>query len=67
MMHKKIAAFISGAAIVEIINHMALMTNNILPMHFWGFIISEQMNLIVLVGWIIIFLCSFYYAWLKKD
>lgn len=63
---KEIAKFISGAAAIEIINHSTLAISKILPIHFFGLYISRTTNLIILVGWIVVFIASFYYAWMKK-
>lgn len=67
---KEIAKFISGAAAVEIINHTSLAISTILPhtfsFYFFEVYISRTTNSLILIGWMIVFGASTYYAWIKK-
>jgi|WetSurMetagenome_2_1015567.scaffolds.fasta_scaffold101239_3 hypothetical protein len=63
---KEVAKFISGAATMEIISHTILATSSLLPMHFFGLMISKTTNLIILIGWIIVFISSIYCGWIRK-
>ncbi len=64
---KDVAKFLAGAATVEIINHIYLAFSNILPMYFFGFMISKTTNIVILIAWIIVLKISIYKAWFKKD
>jgi len=63
---KDAAKFISGAAAMETINHLVLATTDLLPMSFYGIEISPQINLVILVAWIGVFIATFYYGFSKK-
>ena len=65
MNYKEISKFIAGAAAIEIINHFSLAVSNILPLHFFGIYISRTTNLIILFGWIIVFIFTLYKGWKK--
>lgn len=66
MHNKDIAKVLYGAAIVEILNHLSLALNNLLPLHFFGILISRPINTLILFCWVIIFIVSGHYAWFKK-
>lgn len=64
---KDFAKFLAGAATIEIVNHAVLAASGILPMHFFGIVISQTTNIIILIAWIIVLKISIYKAWIKKD
>lgn len=66
-MTRDIAKVLSGMAFVEIINHTVLTVQNLLPLHFFGLIITPTYNLILLFSWIIVGAFSVYYGWIKKQ
>lgn len=63
---KDVAKFFSGVSAIEVLNHATLAMSNILPLHFFGIFISRTTNFIILIGWVIVFGLTTYYAWLKK-
>ncbi len=64
---KEIAKFISGMAAMEVLNHSFLALCGILPMDVFGWVVTRAFNLMILGGWSIVLVASFYYAWLHKD
>ncbi len=64
---KEVAKFFSGAAAVEIINHAVLAQGDLLPVHFFGITVSQNVNLVILAVWVVVFVATVYYAWLKKS
>lgn len=64
---KDVAKVISGAAFVEILNHISLAVGNILPLHFFGMTITPTYNLVILFSWIVVGTVSVYYAWIRKQ
>jgi hypothetical protein len=64
---KDIAKVLSGVAFIEIINHAILAANTLLPVHFFGLIITPAYNLGLLLSWVVIGAFSVYYAWIKKE
>lgn len=64
---KDLAKVLTGAATIEIIHHTVLAFSSILPLHFFGIVISQTTNIIILIGWIIVLKLAIYKAWIKKD
>lgn len=64
---KELSKFISGAAAIEIINHLYLAISNVLPLRILGiFVISKTINLVILAAWFFVFVASVYYSWIKN-
>ena len=66
MYKKDMAKVLYGAALVEIINHTSLALSNLLPLHFFGMLISRPVNTLIIFIWVIVFIVSGHYAWFKK-
>lgn len=67
MKRQDVAKFVSGAACVELLNHVVLAKGDLLPLHFFGITVSRSMNLVILAAWAVALVWSVYYGWVKKN
>ncbi|MBI2344739.1 hypothetical protein HYV10_01550 [Candidatus Dependentiae bacterium] len=68
MNHKKeVFKFLSGFAAHEVLSHIFLSGSGLLPLHIFGFTVTQEYNAGIIVVWTVLVFVLMYYAWFKKD
>lgn len=65
MKTKDVLKFLAGAAAFHVVGHLGFALYGMLPMPWFGFILTETINTISIIVSAIILAVLVYYAWIK--